>query len=105
MAYEIIVAQSAVDDLSLLDARRRSVLTQALPQFLAHEPKRQSKSRIKRLRGLRKPQYRLRVDDMRVFYDVNDELQRVEVLAFVSKPNVAAWLEQHGVKDEDTHND
>src|SRR4030095_605923 len=42
-----------------------------------------SKSRIKRLRGLRRPQYRLRVDNTRVFYDVIDEA--VAVLAIVPK--------------------
>ena len=40
-----------------------------------------SKSRIKRLRGLKQPQYRLRVGDIRVFYDIFG--QRVEVLAIV----------------------
>jgi hypothetical protein len=35
-----------------------------------------------------RPQYRLRVDEMRVFYDV--ELGRVEILAIVMKSDVAA---------------
>ena len=39
-----------------------------------------SKSRIKRLRGLRHPQYRLRIDEIRVFYDVEGD--RVEILAY-----------------------
>ncbi len=39
---------------------------------------------IKRLRGLKRPQYRLRVDDIRVYYDVIET--NVEVLAIIGKP-------------------
>ncbi len=53
-----------------------------------------SKSRIKRLRGLSRPQFRLRVDDTRVFYDVTD--QAVEILAIVSKAEAERWLESEG---------
>jgi mRNA-degrading endonuclease RelE of RelBE toxin-antitoxin system len=61
---------------------------------LRHEPFRVSKSRIKRLRGLSQPQYRLRVGEVRVFYDVTRET--VEVLAIVTKAEAAAWLAEHG---------
>jgi len=53
-----------------------------------------SKSRIKRLRGLRHPQFRLRVDDVRVYYDVYG--MDVEVLTIVDKSEAAAWLAQFG---------
>ena len=57
------------------------------------------KSRIKRLRGLSHPQYRLRAgDDIRVFYDVTDEA--VQILAIVQKSKVDAWLAEHGENDE-----
>ena len=39
---------------------------------LRFEPTKLSKSRIKRLRGLEQPQYRLRVGEIRVFYDVTE---------------------------------
>ena len=48
-----------------------------------HEPTKVSKSRIKRLRGLSQPQYRLRVGDIRVFYDVTETT--VHVLAIIPK--------------------
>lgn len=51
-----------------------------------------SKSRIKRFRGLDRPQYRLRVDEVRVFYDVTEKT--VEVLAIVPKAEAAGWLEE-----------
>jgi mRNA interferase RelE/StbE len=58
-----------------------------------------SRSRIRRLPGLSRPQYRLRVSDIRVFYDV--AAGEVQVLAIVTKPEAKAWLEQEGVSDED----
>jgi hypothetical protein len=51
-----------------------------------------SKSRIKRLRGLTQPQYRLRVGDIRVFYDVTEA--QVQVLAIVTKAEAQSWLDQ-----------
>lgn len=53
-----------------------------------------SKSRIKRLRGLSRPQYRLRVDEIRVFYDVAGGT--VEILAVVAKSEAESWLAQFG---------
>ena len=53
-----------------------------------------SRSRIKRLRGLLRPQYWLRVDEVRVFYDVSG--MTVEVLAIVLKSKAEAWLAQFG---------
>ena len=59
-----------------------------------HDPRKVSKSRIKRLRGIAKPHYRLRVGETRVFYDVRDET--VEVLAVVTKRQAERWLEAEG---------
>ena len=61
---------------------------------LTHEPTKLSKSRIRWLRGLARPQYRLRVDEVRVFYDVVGST--VEVLAIVAKSEAEAWLAQFG---------
>jgi mRNA-degrading endonuclease RelE of RelBE toxin-antitoxin system len=59
-----------------------------------------SKSRIKRLRGLIRPQYRLRIDNLRVFYDVTE--QEVEVLAIIPKEQAQAWLAEEGTPDEES---
>jgi mRNA interferase RelE/StbE len=72
----------------------RAAVRAALEKHLRHEPARTSRSRIKRLRGLRRPQYRLRVDDIRVFYDVSGTT--VEILAIVSKSEAESWLAQFG---------
>ena len=99
MEYEVIIARSALEVFKKLDGRWRSRLKRDMRKHLARNPKRVSKSRVKRLRGLRHPQYRMRVDEMRVFYDVNDEIRRVEVLGFVKKPDAQRWLEEHGVSE------
>jgi mRNA interferase RelE/StbE len=98
MRYEIIVAPSAARDYRALPARRRAEVHDALETHLRHEPTKVSKSRIKRLRGLSRPQYRLRVGDIRVFYDVVGT--EVQVLAVVTQAQAQAWLEQEGVADE-----
>ena len=56
-----------------------------------------SKSRIKRLRGLARPQYRLRVGEVRVFYDVVEA--EVHVLAIVPKSLAAEWLSEWGTEE------
>ncbi len=61
---------------------------------LRYSPTKVSKSRVKRLRGLKRPQYRLRVDDIRVYYDVVET--DVEVLAILGKPESADWLARVG---------
>ena len=90
MRHEIILAPEAVEDLSGFDARWRSILKDAIEVHLRHEPAKISKSRIKRLRGLERPQYRLRVDEIRVFYDVTEG--RVEILGIVPKSRATQWL-------------
>jgi mRNA interferase RelE/StbE len=49
---------------------------------------------VGRSTGLSKPQYRLRVEDIRVFYDVTNST--VEVLAIVPKAEAEKWLNQFG---------
>ena len=61
---------------------------------LRHEPARTSRSRIKRLRGISRPQYQLRVDDVRIFYDVGDGV--VDVLAIVEKSRASERLKEIG---------
>ncbi len=94
MRYEVVLAPEAVQDLRKLDARVRATVRDAIEKHLRHQPTRTTRSRIRRLRGLARPQYRLRVGEVRVFYDVVEV--RVEVLAIVRKPDAKAWLERAG---------
>ena len=99
MRYEIVLAPEAVEDLADLRANRRAEVRDALERHLRHEPTKVSKSRIRRLRGRSRPQYRLRVgDEIRVFYDVTES--SVEVLAIVPKSEAEAWLQRYGESDE-----
>lgn len=104
MRYEIILAPEAVQDLQFLKANVRAQVQDAIERHLRHEPTKTSKTRIKRLRGQSRPQYRLRVgDDIRVFYDVTEET--VEVLAIVLKSEANEWLERYGESDEESGSD
>jgi mRNA interferase RelE/StbE len=94
MRFEIIFAPEAVQDLKKLSARDRSTLRDAIERHLRVDPMKVSKSRIKQLRGIRHPQYRLRVYDFRVFYDVTGK--EVHVLAIVPKSQASRWLEAVG---------
>ena len=94
MAYEIVLAPEALEDLRALKANVRAGVRAAVEAHLRHGPERTSRSRIKRLRGLRRPQYRLRVGEARVFYDVSGAT--VEILAIVTKSEMEAWLRQFG---------
>jgi len=98
MRFEIVLAPQAVKDLRRLRANIRSAVQAAMERHLRHEPAKTSQSRIKRLRGLAHPQYRLRVDEVRVFYDLREDT--VEVLAIVPKSQAEAWLQATGEREK-----
>jgi mRNA interferase RelE/StbE len=95
MAFEIILAPEAVDDLAALRATDRTLVKSEIEVHLRHEPAKESKSRIKRLRGTKSPEYRLRIGQFRVFYDISESA--VHVLAVVEKPEAENWLRFHAV--------
>ena len=97
MRREIILAPGALKAFRRLPAHDRGEVRDALERHLRFEPTKVSKSRIKQLRGLSRPQYRLRVGDIQVFYDVTET--SVEVLAIIAKSQAQAWLEREGTPD------
>jgi mRNA interferase RelE/StbE len=94
MAFAILLAPEAIEDLRRLGPDVRSGVRAAIDLHLRHEPAKASRSRIKRLRGLSRPQFRLRVGDVRVFYDVVGN--EVQVLAVVAKTTAVEWLAELG---------
>jgi mRNA-degrading endonuclease RelE of RelBE toxin-antitoxin system len=94
MRYAIILAPEAAEDLDDLKPNLRAEVREGIETHLRHEPGKTSRSRIKRLRKLSQPQYRLRLGDARVFYDVSEK--NVKVLAIVLKSEAATWLAKHG---------
>ena len=98
MRYEIVLSPEAVEDLRNLRANVRAAVRDAIERHLRHNPARDSRSRIKRLRGLTRPQCRLRVGEVRVFYDVAE--RQVQVLAIIAKSEAETWLRKEGETDE-----
>ena len=94
MPYAILLAPEAIADLKKLKVPLRSDVRDAISTHLRHQRARTSRSRIKRLRGVSRPQYRLRVGDVRVFYDISGDT--VEILAIIQKLEAASWLAQFG---------
>ena len=94
MRYEVVLAPDAAEAYKKLSAHIKSQVRDALEIHLRHEPTKVSKSRIKRLRGLSRPQYRLRIDGIRVFYDVKETT--VEILAILQKADAQRWLNEEG---------
>jgi mRNA-degrading endonuclease RelE of RelBE toxin-antitoxin system len=97
MRFELILAPAAASAFKSLTARRRSEVRDGMEARLRHQPTKVSRSRIKRLRGLSQPQYRLRVGDIRVFYDAVGT--RVQILAIVTKAQAEDWLQQEGAPE------
>lgn len=90
MRFEIVLALEAVEDLRRLPANLRSEVRSAIEAHLRHEPVKESRSPIKRRHGVERPHFRLRIGDVRVFYDIHDTA--VEVLAIVIESEAGSWL-------------
>ena len=95
MRFEVLLSPDAGAQLVALPAHARAEVRDGIELHLRYEPTKLSKSRIKRLRGLEQPQYRLRLGEIGVFYDVTET--EVQVLAIVSKAQAQAWLDQQGI--------
>jgi mRNA-degrading endonuclease RelE of RelBE toxin-antitoxin system len=96
MRHEIVLGPDAARAYKALDDRFRAEVRDAIEIHLRYQPEKVSKSRIKRLRGLTRPQYRLRVGEVRVYYDVLDDV--VQILAVVDKSKASDWLKEKGEK-------
>src|SRR6266536_2815497 len=98
MAYTIELTEDSKRDIQALRSFERRKVLDAIERHLRHEPAKESQSRIKHLRELARPQYRLRVDDIRVFYDIMDGV--VEIIAVIAKSQAAEWLAREGILAE-----
>lgn len=94
MKYRIVFSPQASAQFHNLCAYDRAIVRDAIDGHLLHSPMAESKSRIKRLRDLKKPQFRLRVGDLRVFYDV--EMDEVIIHGIVEKAHADDWLQDTG---------
>jgi mRNA interferase RelE/StbE len=85
MPLEIQYSTEAAEDISALRAFDRSKIRSAISEHLAQDPTRVSQSRIKEMRQPFWSQFRLRVGDFRVYYDVDDEAQSVRIVRVLRK--------------------
>jgi mRNA interferase RelE/StbE len=91
VVYQVQFAADAINDLRKLRSFDSSTIVKAVETVLCTNPRLESKSKIKRLRQPAPAQYRLRVGDFRVFYDVQDD--RVTVLNVLHKEDTVEYLE------------
>ena len=90
MPYEIRYANEAVEQLKKLRVFDRTAILDQIEEILSVNPTVTSKSRIKRLREPAPTQYRLRVGEFRVFYDVEEEA--VLIIQILSKQDSNDYL-------------
>jgi mRNA interferase RelE/StbE len=91
--YAIEFESDALADLKALRKSDQVKVLQAIDIHLTHEPTKQSKSRIKRLRSGTQPPYRLRIDEFRLYYDVRVEASVVTIYGIVAKEHSLEWLD------------
>ena len=90
--HEIRLKPSAVRDMDRLRKYDAARISDGMERHLDTEPTKESKSRIKRLKGISDPDYRLRLGDYRVFYNVVGE--RVDVLRVMHKKETHDYYEE-----------
>jgi mRNA interferase RelE/StbE len=90
MPHEIRYSAQAVEQLIKLKTVDRTAVFDTIEAILSVNPTLVSKSRVKLLREPSPTQYRLRVGEFRVFYDVNDDV--VLVVQILSKRDSLDYL-------------
>ncbi len=89
-----MLKSSAMVDLDALRKYDATQIADAMEMHLRHNPTKESKSRIKRLRGLSDPDYRLRVGEYRIFYTVDEAARRVDVLRVMHKDQTLRYYKE-----------
>ena len=90
MPFEVRYSDEAFHRLKRLRAYDRTVILDQIEKVLAVDPTVTSKARIKTLRRPAPTQYRLRVGEYRIFYDVEGEA--VYVVRILSKEESISYL-------------
>jgi mRNA interferase RelE/StbE len=92
MPFEVQYSDETVEKLKKLRAFDRSTILDQIEMVLSVNPTLESKARIKLLRQPAPTQYRLRVGEFRVFYNVVSEV--VQVIQILSKEEAIGFLEE-----------
>jgi mRNA-degrading endonuclease RelE of RelBE toxin-antitoxin system len=83
--YDIRYSQEAVSDLGAVRAYDQRTIIDGIEQHLLYQPRVVSRSRIKEMLQPFWSQYRLRIEDFRVYYDVDEPAHVVNVLRILAK--------------------
>ncbi len=83
--YEIQYSNDAVEDVRALRAYDQRKIVTAIETHLSHVPTQVSRTSIKRMVQPFWSQFRLRVEDFRVYYDVDETTRVVSVLRVLEK--------------------
>ena len=94
MGFKIDFDPEARADLKAMRGFERAAVIDAIERALTQSPTMTSRTRVKRLRGIESPECRLRVGEMRVFYDV--EAQEVYILRVLPKAESDQYLKEMG---------
>ncbi len=92
MPYEIRYSDEAIGQLKGLRAFDRVAILDQIEEVLSVNPTTESKARVKRLREPAPTQYRLRVGEFRVFYDIVWET--VLIIEILSKQQATDYLDE-----------
>src|SRR5947209_10596748 len=91
MPYELRYSPEAVEDLKRLRPYDRAAVVSQIESVLAVNPALESRARVKKLGEPAPTQYRLRVGDFRIFYDVEQE--QVNIIRILSKAAAQVYSE------------
>lgn len=81
MPYQVIISPTAANHIRGLTARQRSIVIEAISQQLTNQPTVETRNR-KRMRPNPLASWELRIGELRVYYDVEEEPEAiVEILA------------------------
>lgn len=91
MAYEIFYSDEAIEKLKIVRAFDRAAILDEIERVLMVNPTQESKAKVKLLRQPAPAQYRLRVGEYRVYYDVGERW--VNIIQILSKADSISYLE------------
>jgi len=98
--YKIRLSPQAITDLENLRTFHRTAIMEQVGRVLSVNPTLESRARIKRLKEPAPSQYRLRVADFRVFYDVEEGA--VYVVRVMSKEAATRFQGEQGRVDPES---
>lgn len=90
--YTLKLKPDAVNDLDQMRKYDATKVLDGIEKHLSFEPMKESRSRIKKLRGRLPADYRLRIEDWRIFYQVVGK--EVHVLRVMHKRDTQQFYEE-----------